>query len=221
MNINVVIPVVQDLLCDDLLKSMESNTVLPKRVVIIDNTENNKYCPYCPTSDKFQIDVHRSVKGRVNESWNLGVSLVDIQADYVSILNDDVYLNKWFFQRVLETFESHKDCGVACPLPVESLEEVKKGKQHIKRMGKREGFAFTTKKEYLDTIAPIPTHRIETFHGDDWYWYWTNIRGQRWYRDSGNIILHHIGSSVLPMGFRAVKKKERNEWQKIMEELGG
>jgi hypothetical protein len=197
---------------------MQKNTVLPQRVILIDNTGIHGYGP---TSDKFQIDVYKSVSGRVNESWNLGVSLVDIQADYVSILNDDVILNKWFFQRVLETFISRKDCGVACPVSVGSLEEMKKGKRRIKKMGKREGFAFTFKKVYLDAIAPIPIHRVETFHGDDWYWYWTNIRGQKWYKDLGNVIFHHVGSSVLPMGFRNVKKRERNEWCKIMQELGG
>ena len=220
MNINVVIPVVQSHLCDDLLKSMERNTVLPQRVIIIDNTLHGDYC--IPPM-KFRIDVYHSVRGRVNESWNLGVSLVDITCDYVSILNDDIYLNDWFFQRVLETFKSSSDCGVACPLPVRSMKEFGKGKakRRIKRMGKREGFAFTIKKVYLDAIAPIPTHRIETFHGDDWYWYWTNTSGHLWYRDLGNIVFHHVGSSVLPLGFRKVKKKERNEWKRIMDDLDG
>jgi hypothetical protein len=219
MNINVVIPVVQPMLCNELITSMENNTVLPQRVIIIDNTELG----YCSTSDKFQIDSYRSVSGRVNESWNLGVSLVDIQCDYVSILNDDILLNRWFFQRVLETFESRPHCGVACPFIVGSMAEFGNGERErrIKKMGKREGCAFTIKKEYLDAIAPIPIHRVETFHGDDWYWYWTVIRGQFWYQDLGNVIFHHVGSSVLPMGFRSTKKKERNEWQEIMRELGG
>ena len=224
MNINVIIPVVQPMLCADLLRSMENNTILPQRVIIVDNTDVELWPEgYHPLSDKFQIDVYKSVNGRVNESWNLGVSLVDITCDYVSILNDDVYLNRWFFQRVLETFDLYKDCGVACPAAVNFMEEFRKGKgkRRIKKMGKREGCAFTIKKKYLDAIAPIPTHMIETFHGDDWYWYWTNMKGQKWYQDLGNIIFHHVGSSVLPLGFRAMKKKERNEWEKVMEELGG
>ncbi|MCK5344529.1 MAG: hypothetical protein KAR20_14045, partial [Candidatus Heimdallarchaeota archaeon] len=94
-------------------------------------------------------------------------------------------------------------------------------KRNIQRMGKREGFAFTIKKAYLDAIAPIPIHRIETFHGDDWYWYWTKTGGHFWYQDLGNIIFHHVGVSVLQKGYRKTKRKERNEWGKIMEELGG
>jgi len=219
-NFNVIIPVVYPALCADLLRSMEANTLLPKRVIVIDNTEHRDYQP---TSTKFQIDTYHSVTGKVNESWNLGVSVVDIGADYVSILNDDIVLNEWFFQRVIETFKSKFHCSVACPLSVNSLEEMGKGKRkrHIKKMGKREGFAFTFKKEYLDKIAPIPIHRIETFHGDDWYWYWTNVRGLFWYQDLGNIIFHHVGSSVLALGYRKMKKTERNEWIKIMKELGG
>ena len=220
MNINVVIPVVQTDLCTALLKSMEANTVLPKRVVIIDNSDAGDYKP---NSNKFQIDVFKGRTTAVNESWNLGISLVDICCDYVSILNDDIFLNKWFFQRILETFKAKSACGVACPESVGTDDFFGKGKKkpHIKRMLKREGFAFTIKKKYLDIIAPIPIHRVETFHGDDWFWYWTNIRGQYWYKDHGNIIIHHIGSSVLAMGFRQMKKRERNEWMRIMDELGG
>lgn len=220
MNINVVIPTVQIPLLEDVIDSMERNTILPKRVIIINNSETEDYWT---TSSLFQIDTYKSVKGRVNESWNLGVSLVDITCDYVSILNDDIILNRWFFQRVLETFDSKILCGVACPLSVNSMDDFGKGKakRKIKKMEKREGFAFTIRKKVLDAIAPIPSHRLETFHGDDWYWYWTNIRGQFWYQDLGNIIFHHVGSSVLPLGFRKTKKKEHNEWEKIMEELGG
>jgi len=216
---NVIVPVVRLDLCKDLINSIEENTILPKRVIIINNTGRR----YFPRSKKLKIEVYPSISGDVNESWNLGVSLVDITVDYVSILNDDIVLNKWFFQRVDETLRSHKDCGVACPLSVSTLEEMGNGKKKpcIVRMERREGYAFTFRKKLLDRIPPIPIHRIKIFHGDDWYWYWTLTHTHFWYQDLGNIIFHHVGSSVLLKGFRDIKKKERNEWERIMNELGG
>lgn len=218
MNINVIVPVVQPHYCDNMLESLEKNTILPTRVILIDNTVNGDYLP---VSNIFNIDIYKSLTGKVNESWNLGVCLVDITADYVSILNDDIYLNKWFYQRVLETFDSHRDCGVACPRSVNSMEDMGIGKKErkIKRMERREGCAFTFKKKVLDMIAPIPHHRVKIFHGDDWYHCWTNMNGFSWYKDEGNIIFHHVGASVKMLGYRRVKKTEWNEWQKIRGEL--
>lgn len=221
MTFNVIIPVVNADLCDDVIKSIEDNTVLPVRLIIIDNTDA---LDYRPVSSKFQIDYYYSEMGWVNESWNLGISKVDVRCDYVSILNDDIYLNRFFFQRVLETFEKYKNCGVACPMTVLNKEDLKGkgvGRQDIKHMKKREGWAFTIRKDLLDHIAPIPAHRIKTFHGDDWFWYWTKSRGNFWFKDHGNLIWHKVGASVVGLNMRRTKKDERNEWRKVMEELGG
>lgn len=220
MNFNVICPVVQPDLCDNMLRSLESNSILPKRVIIIDNTDKGDYLPI---SHLFKIDVYYSEMGHVNESWNLGISKADIRADYVSILNDDIYLNGFFFQRVLETFKKYKNCGVACPKTLKDRNELGRGvgKQRITRMGRREGWAFTIRKELLDHIAPIPSHRITIFHGDDWFWFWTKTRGNFWYKDLGNLIWHEVGASVTSLNMRGLKKKERNEWRKVMQEIGG
>ena len=221
MNFNVIIPVVHSDLCDDLLRSITHNTIHPKRVIIIDNTDR---LDYEPISDHFPIDVHYSEKGHVNESWNLGISKVDIRCDYVSILNDDIFLNKYFFQRIFETFKKRKDCGVACPRTVTEIDDLGGkgvGRQDIKHMKKREGWAYTIKKEVLDHIAPIPSHRITIFHGDDWFWFWTKTRGHYWFKDHGNLIWHKVGASVVSLNMRGLKKTERNEWRKVMQELGG
>jgi len=220
MNFNVIVPVIQPDLCNELIRSMEFNTILPTKVIIIDNSRGPFYQPQ---SDKFPIYVYHSQTGYVNESWNLGITKVDITCDYVSILNDDIYLNSWFFQRVNETFKAYCTCGVACPFTVEKFEEMGKGKKkpRITRLLKREGWAMTFKKSVLDTIPPIPDYRVKIFHGDDWFWFHSKTQGNYWYRDEGNVIYHVVGASVKSEGFRSLKKKEKNEWIKIMGELGG
>lgn len=219
MNFNVIIPVVNPDLCDEVITSMEYNTILPQKVIIIDNSDGR----YIPESKKFPIYVFTSQTGWVNESWNLGITKVDITCDYVSILNDDIYLNSWFFQRVHETFQAYKDCGVACPYTVNNMRELGKGKRKpsITRLLKREGWAFTFKKSVLDIIPPIPDYRVKLFHGDDWFWFHSKTKGFCWYQDEGNIIYHQVGASIERNGLRSLKKIERNEWRKIMNELGG
>ena len=66
----VIIPVVNPGLADVLIRNMEENTLLHKRVIIIDNTPA-RYMPY---SDKFMIEFYNSFTGTVNESFNLGIS---------------------------------------------------------------------------------------------------------------------------------------------------
>lgn len=221
MNFNVIIPVVHSDMCDDVIQSIEQNSIHPKRIIIIDNTKDRDYKP---SSNSIPIDVYHSEKGLVNESWNLGISKVDIRADYVTILNDDIFLNSYFFQRIIETFKKNGNCGVACPKTVLEKEEIAGkgvGRQDIVMMKKREGWAFTIRKGLLDHIAPIPSHRVTIFHGDDWFWYWTKTRGNYWYKDRGNLIWHKVGASVKSLSMRKFKKEERNEWRRVMGELGG
>ncbi|KXH76347.1 MAG: hypothetical protein AM326_07240 [Candidatus Thorarchaeota archaeon SMTZ-45] len=221
MNFNVIIPVVHSNLCDDVIRSLEANSIKPKRLVIIDNTKDRNYQP---ESEHFPIDTYYSEKGYVNESWNLGLSKVDIVADYISILNDDIYLNRFFFQRIIETFQTYADCGCACPHTVEDKSEMSGrgvGKRRITRMIKREGWCMTFKKEVLDHIAPIPSHKVQIFHGDDWYWFWSKTRGQFWYKDMGNLVWHKGGASIISNKMRGRKKEERNAWRGVMGELGG
>jgi hypothetical protein len=220
MNFNVIIPVIHSDLCDKVIQSMEFNTILPSKVIIIDNTKDQSYRP---KSLYFPIYTFHSQTGYVNESWNIGISKVDIICDYVSILNDDIFLNSWFFQRVHETFLSFKDCGVACPKTVENILDMGKGKRkkRITIMKKREGWAMTIRKDVLDGIAPIPDYRIQIFHGDDWLWFFTKTRGYYWYKDQGNIIWHKVGAAIKSENMKGRKKEERNEWRKVMKELGG
>jgi len=220
MNFNVIIPVIHPDLCNSVIQSMEFNTVLPSKVIIIDNTKDRSYKP---ESKQFPIYTFHSQTGYVNESWNVGITKVDITCDYVSILNDDIFLNSWYFQRIIETFEAYEDCGVACPKTVTNIVEMGKGKgrRRITMMKKREGWAMTLRKDVLDKIPPIPDYRVEIFHGDDWFWYNTNTKGYHWYKDLGNVIWHKVGASVASLNFRNRKKKEHNEWRRIMKELNG
>lgn len=212
----VIIPVVNPDMMGELLKSISANTLLPKRVIIIDNTklpleEIFKYIP----NNGIIVEVYYSKTSFVNESLNLGITKLSKDCDYVSFLNDDVVLTNCFFQRNLEVFQN-KECGVACPRTVHSMNELNKGRVNVGIMKKREGWAMSIRKDLLDKIPPFPADRIATFHFDDWYWFYLiKEHNLFWFKDRGNVIYHHVGSSIAKLGFKKHKKKERNEFNLI------
>lgn len=222
----VIIPVINIDLLINLLKSIDINTLFPRRIIIINNSGIStdklfeiidKEITYNLSS---RIGVYYSQTTLVNESLNLGITKLSSDCDYVSFLNDDIVLTDCFFQRNLELFQN-KQCGVACPRTVHSMDELQKGKVNVKIMKRREGWAFSIRKNLLDKIPPFPAEKIATFHFDDWYWFYL-IKEHTvfWFKDNGNVVYHHIGASVDKLGFKGYKKTERNEFNKIGQEKG-
>jgi len=228
MKIEVIMPVIQYELAMPLLEQINANTRPPERVIIIDNIcKTHVWYPF----ENFIMEFYFTETKKVNESWELGRSLISPDCDYVTFLNDDLIIGSWFFQRVIETFESRESFGVVIPNTVDRIDKVKKGRVDIKsreeermdrpNMREFEGWAFTIRKEILDTVPPIPYDRISTFHGDDWIWEHIKRMGYSLGKDLGNNIYHYVGQSINKLGFRDIKKSEHNEWVKIREELWG
>ena len=157
----VIVPVINVDLMVKMFESIAANTLLPKRIIVINNTGNKNW----PNNLDFEanIYVYYSKTGLVNESINLGITKLSDDCDYVSVLNDDIVLTDCFFQRNLELFQNEK-CGVACPRTVHSMDGLKKGRVIQEVMNKREGWALSIKKSLLDKIPPFPADRIATFH---------------------------------------------------------
>ena len=211
MKIELIIPVIVDHLFQGFLESVEANTILPQRILLIDNTPKG----IKPKSTKVEIVRLKSKTGMVNESWNLGIKHVSKDCDAVGIYNDDIILNPYFFTRMIETFGWSKMCGVACPETVETAQSLKRGKVNRVVMAEREGWCFTIKKSILDLIPPIPDNVFKTYWGDDWFWNKTQEMGYFWGKDLGNPIWHYKGVSILATGERKSKRPEWLAWQKL------
>jgi hypothetical protein len=218
MKIEVVIPVVQYGLAMDLLTKIDSNSLVPQRVIVIDNTNKSHFWL---KPQNFELDFYHSTTGRLNESWEVARSKLSAGTDYVSFLNDDIIIGDWFFQRVIETFEANTNCGIVCPNTVDTPEKVSKGKVRYKTQQRKmfEPQAFTIRKKILDKIPPAPWKRVTTFYGDNWIWKHVKDMGYSWGKDLGNNIYHYVGQSVLQFGFRSIKKSELNEWNRIKRKM--
>lgn len=220
MKIEVVIPVVQYNLALALLGMISNNSLLPSRVIIIDNTKGTHFWDHY---QEMPIDYYYSTTGRLNESWEVARSKLSPDCDYVTFLNDDLIIGNWFFQRVIETFKSNENYGIVCPNTVDSPNKVSKGKVYYCTEKKKmmEPWAFTIKKEILDKVPSIPWKRVSTFYGDNWIWKYTSDMGYWWGKDLGNTIYHYVGQSILEFGFKSLKGPEREEWNKIKQEIWG
>lgn len=187
-----------------LIPSIEKNTILPQRVIIIDNS--SKKVPWKYKGDILNVRVAKPVKPKgVNESWWLGFELSG-DCEFLSILNDDIILGRYFFEKVKKVFRKYEAAGVVIPETVENIHEMPDPElpesKQMRMMRRRQGWAFTIRKELIQRMPPMPYGTIgRTFCGDDWIHFWTSRQWKRfWAQDVGNVIYHAGGSTLKRIG---------------------
>jgi len=209
---NVIIPVVNRKLAAPLLDSIAANTIIPANILIIDNSRADTAFPADTRLPLTIIDPGKRLG--VNASWNLGIR-ENGDCDYLAILNDDVILGNRFFEKNIDVFRQHQDCGVACPATVHDPTDMDNNiSGPIIRMKRREGWAFSFQWPVLKEIPPIPAALV-TFCGDDWFWVHMHLKGFRWYKDTGNIVYHQVGAAVRQLGVRPHLKRDRATFRSL------
>lgn len=211
MKIGVVIPVVQDVYVNQLLCCIEQNSVHPDSVIIIDNSEKG-----VNLAQKTHLRVHLyklAFSLSVNASWNYGIqNFVGTDIDLISILNDDLLIERLFFEKLIRQASRNGKAGVFCPqtLPrqinIENALPV--GFESCSEMSKREGWAWTIRKNLARHLPPIPD-KLKTFCGDDWYWYHCHKESRPWMKIAGCWCYHYVGQSVKIMNVRQDLHKEK------------
>lgn len=222
--IHVILPVVQTALADNLLKILVRNTVRPKRIIIIDNS-GKEYHPPKGVSDNIPTDVYRYNPPKpVNESWKVGFMMTK-DADILSVLNDDIIVSKYFFEKILITLNGVKDASTVIPYT-----RVPSGIRGTRsRSGTpefpntssplsnkvmpimfRQGWAFSIRRDVFDKLPPIPDN-LTMFCGDDWLFLWSINMGYKWYIMLDNRCFHYTGTSVSKMHFRKRKTLEEKQ----------
>lgn len=219
--LKAIIPVMNRSLACRLLKTIFSNTIRPDEVVIIDNSELKEPFPLPQCCESVRVLKMEKNIG-VNAAWNLGVEETKA-CDFVSILNDDVLVGPSFFARNQAVFAQKSDCAVACPNTFHSEEDWSRCPDAPRQpmpveMRKREGWAFTFKREVLNQIPSIPSD-LRIFCGDDWYWYFTHRLGKKWYKEINNVIYHKVGASASKQEFRGLLKTEKRLFTEILAKI--
>lgn len=205
----VVVPIINYNLIEDLLQSIAANTLIPEKIVIVDNS---KIDPSLFNTHGLRIEVFKqSAPLSVNPSWNLGLSKIT-DCDFVSILNDDIILPNKFFENLVKVFKVKTDAGVVCPWTVINTEEfkIKEGIDRVIKMKRKEGWAWTIRKDLVDDIPPIHSD-LQLFYGDDWFWWHTHKRKKVWVKDLNTIIYHAVGASCSKIPVLERTRQTRDE----------
>ncbi|QBA64898.1 glycosyltransferase family 2 protein [Muriicola soli] len=106
----------------DALESVIKQTVLPKRVVVVndhstDGTNNiiDQYAmkyPFIEGVDNRSTDEHLP-GSKVVAAFNKGLSLLDDDYDFIVKLDADIVLPEHYFNKIAEVFQSSADIGIA------------------------------------------------------------------------------------------------------------
>lgn len=198
---SVIIPTLQPRLCEEMLETLFGNTILPRQIIVINNSKT-------PIAFK---GIEEVIAGwGVNKSWSEGFKRVLPDTDLVSVLNDDILLNRRFFENLQEVFLYNLRAGIVVPNTAHTLEEfryrlTKDEPQNIRKVIKREGWAFTIRKFVLDKIPAIPK-RLDVFFGDDWIFNHCHQLGYDWLRDATNWI-YHMGGKTTNLDFNRMKER--------------
>jgi len=108
MTISIIIPTINretDLI--KTLQSIEVNTITPLEVLIIDQGNLNP-----ETLNKFDLNltIVKISKKSLTQAENIGVNIV--RGDIISILDDDVVLDKNYFKEILESFAKYEQVKI-------------------------------------------------------------------------------------------------------------
>lgn len=195
--IGVIMPVTQFDMASNLLKVLDSGRVKPSWFLIFDDSDTQDFEPPKVSFPLEIVITDRTNWAGINAFWREGVSRVPEDIEFVSFLNDDVLVVPELFELVLEVFELNPKAGVVCPSRKEGQKNTSKpvlnGRSVVfGEMAKRDGAAFTFRKEVLNQIPSLPSE-FKVYFGDDWFFYWTYRLGYNWVR-IGNCVIVHCGS---------------------------
>lgn len=192
--ISVVVPVFRPQLFYNMIDSVYSNTTLPNKIVVVNNSSE---ALTIKSKRHVHIELHDFGKNIYPyAAWEIGRHRAN-KCDAVLFINDDILLASNFFERITHTFQKYPTAGVISPkTEIEmSLFHNYKPQDSIEEVKRREGWAFTIRKPLLDQISPIPSD-LKLFYGDNYFWHWTYFLLYKWYRDLGTVCFHHVGASV-------------------------
>jgi len=220
--ITAVVPVLNQIqITDKFLGYIAENVVLPEEIILIDDGSTEKIGKLVKKYGKYgKLKMIRFIRHEknigVNAAWNEGIKLA--RTPLISILNNDIILNKFFFKKIIEASQVSEKYGIFCVTNAKKIGQVKESRDvevKIANIGKREGWAFTIRKEITDRLPPIPPD-LRIYCGDDFLYYGARtVLDYQAVRITNNYIFHLGGRTVRSYKrLRGVRKQEKVIWIK-------
>jgi len=229
--LSVSIPVYNNIwYTKNLLLNIRDCVQLPEELFIIDDGSTDDYKNLVNEFKDLNIIYikHKENKG-FNYSANEAIRISS--GDYISFLNNDLIINKYFFKKLRQAFLLNPNAAIICPHTIKNRDLVsttKDDKVAVTEMGKREGWAWTARADFIKNIPPIPDF-LRTYYGDDYIFYVARkIYTYNCLKMTNNYIYHYKNVTVkkVKTGTTIVMKQESKLWdqhipklQKEIEEL--
>ena len=179
----------------DLIQDIQNNTRVPDSVILVDNTADPSRNPKITAPNIKTLYFGGNIG--VNAVWNYGIR--NCMNSHLSVLNDDIRIPPHFFEATEQVFKKSKNIGIVCPHTVHSPDDYDipnwDGKNDLKQMRRREGWAFTIRNELRKQLPLIPKE-LFVFMGDNWLWCWTYELNFVWRKDFSTTIYHRIGGAL-------------------------
>ena len=219
--ISVVIPVLNNHnYTRELLTDIFMNVVKPDDIIIIDNGSEESYEDMIRILRNPTINYIRFSENRgVNAAWNLGIMLA--KNELVTVLNNDILLNMYFFKKILETMQD-PFVGICVPATLKEAKFYDKDESvKIRDLARREGWAFTIRKNIVNKCGYIPD-KLKIFCGDDFLFDSSTKIGFRNVKMLNNHVFHYGSVTVKQYDLeRTMLKAEKICWEQIKKEIDG
>ena len=220
----VILVLNQYKLTNDLLNCISKNEYIPQEIILIDNGSVEPISRLSTLYNNLKIKYIRFDENiGVNPAWNLGI--MKAKTPYVSILNNDLLVNNYFFKRINETM-SDDSIGICVPKTISDMYYAMMCKYEPVKLSpcnKREGWAFTIKKDIVEKLGYIPKELNRTY-GDDYIFYCAKKLSYKIVKMENNYVFHYGSITTV----KELKEKgkdfpnkniEKEIWLKIKSKL--
>lgn len=216
--ISVVIPVMDSFeMTKNLFQQIVRNTVVPSEIFLIDNgSRSTDFSKFPKLFSKLNIQYIRFDENRgVNLAWNEG--LFRASNNYISILNNDLIITDYFFEKIISGYNQDATIGILVPTTVNRVQElfIDTSDSELINLEKREGWAFTIKKEIIVESGMIP-FPFKIYYGDDFLFSWAKKLGFRCKKIINDPIFHYGSMTVKKIDPRnKILKYEGLMWKQL------
>jgi len=206
---------------DQLLNNILENEIHPREIILIDDCSTEDVKSLIGKYKKLKIKYirHSSNKG-VNYSWNEGMK--SAKTPIVTILNNDIIINKFFFKKIIDAYNTNDSWGIICPRTLSKPKNIKTSKDEpiiLHNMKKREGWAWSARMEFIKKIKPIPDF-LRTYCGDDYLFFCAKKLGYSTLKMMNNFIYHYGGKTVsVTKACSGERQKEKKLWLPYKQKL--
>lgn len=198
---------------NQILKFINLNVVKPERIILIDDCGTDNIQELVEKYKYLNIDFIRHTENKgLNYSWSEGIELSE--TPLTSVLNNDLVLNKYFFKKIIDSY--YMNWALICPNTIKEIENVEKLSKDeavlLDEMGKREGWCWTGRTDFLKSICPIPSI-LKMYYGDDYVFFRARHKNLPVLKMMNNYIFHYGGRTINKTeSCWGLKEKEINAW---------